>query len=224
MAHPKGLLMERLRKQGLSPEFRTANTGPDHEPTFLTDVVVNGEVLGTGQGGNKRESERLAAEEALAYLDRNPLGLEEVAPTKESGAKSKKGARAEGRNQSDRGDAKKKGDEAEGQKKAARGDGQTQSAKATGQKQSGRKGVTSDGPARDREEPRSADGPAADRFEGPWPVFEHLLAGVVEVAGARVDQDLEGEEARVAVRDFTLELYKELLEDLGDIVDVEDEE
>lgn len=170
MAHPKGLLMERLKKQGVEPEFRTANTGPEHEPTFLSDVVVNGEVYGTGQGNTKREAERLAAEEALAYIDRNPLELE--GPVQKP-ARSKTKSRSK--------------------------------------------------PKSAEEQPAAATSEAEERFDGPWPVFEHLLAGVVEVAGERVDESLTGEEARQAVRDFTLELYKELLEELGDVVEEDDE-
>jgi hypothetical protein len=154
MAHPKGLLMERLKKLGVGkPEFRTANTGPEHQPTFLSDVLVDGEVYGTGQGSNKREAERLAAEEALSFLERNPLELEPREP-----------------------------------------------------------------------EPAEHDDRPDGRFEGPWPVFEHLLATSLEVAHSRTDERLAGDEARAAVREFALELYKELLEDLGDVVEEADEE
>jgi len=70
MAHPKGVLLERAAKLGFErPEFRTEQTGPEHEPQFLSDVIVAGEVLGTGQGGSKRTAESRAAEEALAQLD-----------------------------------------------------------------------------------------------------------------------------------------------------------
>src|SRR5690606_41579057 len=70
MAHPKGVLWERAQKLGLErPEFRTARTGPEHEPVFITDVVLEGEVIGTGQGGSKRTAEKNAAEEALAALE-----------------------------------------------------------------------------------------------------------------------------------------------------------
>jgi ribonuclease-3 len=150
MAHPKGLLMERLKKLGLGqPEFRTANTGPDHQPTFLSDVLVAGDVYGTGQGATKREAERLAAEEALAFLERNPV-----------------------------------------------------------------QGVTYDETA--------AAGDEQAGFEGPWPVFEHLLATSLEVANERTDSRLAGNDARQAVREFALTLYKELLEDLGDVVEEEE--
>lgn len=60
---------------------------------------------------------------------------------------------------------------------------------------------------------------ADERFEGPWPVFEQVLASTIEAAERRIPGRLSGEEARVAIRDFSLELYKDLLEDLGDVVE-----
>ena len=67
MAHPKGLLIEKAQKLGLDrPEFDTAKTGPEHEPVFITDVVLDGEVIGTGQGRSKRESEKAAASELFS--------------------------------------------------------------------------------------------------------------------------------------------------------------
>ena len=150
MAHPKGLLIERLRRSGdLKPRFETVNTGPAHQPTFSSEVMVGEEIYGRGEGSTKREAERLAAEEALAFLERNPLALEETA----------------------------------------------------------------------EEAPEGVD----ERFEGPWPVFERLLAASLEIANERTDSRLSGDEAREAVRDFTLELYKDLLEDLGEVVEEEDE-
>lgn len=152
MAHPKGVLIERLQRAGLGrPEFRSERTGPDHQPTFLSDVLVDGQVLGTGQGGSKRESERRAAEEALSALEQG-------------------------------------GDEL---------------------------------PA----EPASL--PAAvrdDTFEGPWPVFESVLASTLQVADRRIPDHLRGEEARAAVLEFALSLYKDVLQDLGDVVEEEGDE
>jgi len=46
----------------------------------------------------------------------------------------------------------------------------------------------------------------------------------VTVAERRVFADLRGEDARVAIRDFALALYKELLLGLGEIEEVEEEE
>jgi ribonuclease-3 len=158
MAHPKGVLIERLQRSGQNrPEFRSERTGPDHQPTFLSDVLVDGQVLGTGQGANKREAERRAAEEALAALDRGG-----VVPESEASADP------------------------------------------------------------EPEEPRLDDAP----FEGPWPVFETVLAATLQVADRRIPDHLRGDEARTAVRDFALSLYKDVLQDLGDVVDdgLEDED
>lgn len=70
MQHPKNRLIERLKSLGLpAPKFDTRNTGPEHEPLFMSDVLVDGEVYGTGQGEKKRDAERKASEEALLYLD-----------------------------------------------------------------------------------------------------------------------------------------------------------
>lgn len=71
MIHPKAALIERLQKDGRGkPQFVTEREGPDHEPTFFARVKVQGKPFGEGRGGNKREAERRAAEEALVQLDR----------------------------------------------------------------------------------------------------------------------------------------------------------
>lgn len=59
-------------------------------------------------------------------------------------------------------------------------------------------------------------------FDGPWPVLEHVLAGSLAVAQARVPAHLYGDEAREAVAAFALTLYKDLLLNLGEIEEVED--
>lgn len=167
MAHPKGLLIEQAQKLGLKrPEFSTARSGPEHEPLFLTDVIVAGEVVGTGQGGSKREAERAAAEEALTTLANRADG----------GAKKRPARRT----------------------KAAAPKAETPS-------------------SREHEEPE------AEEFGGPWPMLEGVLAAALNVAERRVLADLRGDEALDAVRDFTLRLYKDLLADLGEVVEVEDD-
>ncbi|HKI56258.1 MAG TPA: putative dsRNA-binding protein [Trueperaceae bacterium] len=169
MAHPKGVLIERLQKAGQArPEFRSERTGPDHQPTFLSDVLVDGQVLGTGQGGSKREAERRAAEEALGALEQGG-----PAPVENGGA-----------------------DEPYGDQPYA--------------------------DEMDDAEPYADD--AELPFEGPWPVFESVLAGALQVADRRIPDHLRGDEARLAVRDFALALYKDVLQDLGDVVEEEDEE
>lgn len=164
MAHPKGMLIERLQQLGRgTPEFRSERSGPDHQPTFRSDVLIEGKIRGTGSGSSKREAERNAAEEALRSLGKS------AAPTSSAGS-----ARAESRS-------------GEQQVAAEHGD-------------------------------EFDDAP----FEGPWPLFETVLATAMQIAERRIADNLRGAEARVAVRDFSLELYKELLQDLGEVVDEDD--
>jgi len=69
MQQPKGTLIERCKQLGLGkPTFSTRNTGPEHEPTFVSEVRVGGEVYGVGHGSNKREAERRASAAALEAL------------------------------------------------------------------------------------------------------------------------------------------------------------
>lgn len=178
MAHPKGLLIERAQKLGLErPEFDTAKTGPEHEPAFITDVVLDGQVIGTGQGKSKREAEKQAAEEALAALDNGA----------ESSGGGRRGAAGSGR----------------GAAKPTRG-----------------RSAADDGDDGNDDETHEYDGP----FTGPWPMFDDLLASVVDVAERRVSADLRGDAALTAIRDFSLTLYKDLLSDLGELVDEDDDD
>ena len=145
MRHPKAALLERAQSEGRGkPTFETTRSGPEHEPVFSAEASLDGVVLGHGEGGNKREAERRAAESALVALDRAALNS------------------------------------------------------AT---------VTAD------------DTP----FDGPWPMFETVLAGALQVANARVPTELRGDAAREAVQAFTLTLYKGMLESLGDVVEDDDE-
>ncbi|HLR46894.1 MAG TPA: putative dsRNA-binding protein [Deinococcales bacterium] len=75
------------------------------------------------------------------------------------------------------------------------------------------------------EDRAAGDGESAEEdFEGPWPVFEELLSSIVDIADRRIPQQLTGEEARIAIRDFSLDLYRELLLDLGEIVEDDEED
>jgi hypothetical protein len=74
MSHPKAALVERLQAEGRGkPQFDTQRSGPDHEPLFTSHVVIQGTRYGTGEGGNKRDAERRAAEVALRALDQSAL-------------------------------------------------------------------------------------------------------------------------------------------------------
>jgi ribonuclease III len=63
-------------------------------------------------------------------------------------------------------------------------------------------------------EPNSTDDFEDD--EGPWPIFPEVLAKALEVANTRVDAGKRGEDAVREIGSLALELYKDLLEDLGD--------
>lgn len=43
-------------------------SGPDHRKLFLSDVSLNGEIIGSGSGKTKKEAEQAAAREALKKL------------------------------------------------------------------------------------------------------------------------------------------------------------
>jgi ribonuclease III len=152
MANPKGELLERTLREGLGKaDFKTRMTGPEHEPNFVTDVVVQGQTVGTGEGTTKKSAEKRAAEAAILYL-----------------------------NETDN---------------------------------------LSNIPS---EEP-SSDEPSSDEpFNGPYPIFDRVLAETLRVANNRVDIKLKGEVALEQVRELALKLYKETLLGLGEIVDADE--
>ena len=154
MAHPKSELVERCKDNGLSkPSYSTENTGSEHNTLFISEVSVDGVVIGEGQGKQKRSAEREAAKAGLAYLDEtdNRVG-EEDEEVRVS-------------------------------------------------------------------EPIDLDAP----FEGPWPIFPEVLSSSLTIANSRVNVGKTGQEAIDEVRNLTLSLYKEVLENLGEVVDLEDE-
>ncbi len=65
--NPKGVLQEILQAiSPLSPSYEIIDTeGPDHEKSFVAEVVWQGLSLGTGAGSSKKEAETAAASAAL---------------------------------------------------------------------------------------------------------------------------------------------------------------
>ena len=65
---PKSQLQELVQGQGkVSPVYRvTATEGPDHARRFTVEVLVDGQVVGVGEGRRKLDAERAAAEAGLA--------------------------------------------------------------------------------------------------------------------------------------------------------------
>ena len=53
------------------PSYRlVAETGPDHEKRFVTEITIEGKVLGRGEGKSKKQAEQEAARKALEGLQR----------------------------------------------------------------------------------------------------------------------------------------------------------
>jgi ribonuclease-3 len=55
---------------GRAPSYRIVSSdGPDHDRHFVVEVAVDGVVLGSGEGGSRREAETHAAEAALVRIE-----------------------------------------------------------------------------------------------------------------------------------------------------------
>lgn len=63
----KTVLQEKLQQNGdVSIEYKIINEyGPDHDKTFVAEVVFNGKVLASGEGKSKKSAEMQAAKKAL---------------------------------------------------------------------------------------------------------------------------------------------------------------
>jgi ribonuclease-3 len=66
----KSALQEFLQGRGQPPaEYRIAGaSGPDHQKTFVVEVVVNGACMASAEGSTKKEAEQRAARTALERL------------------------------------------------------------------------------------------------------------------------------------------------------------
>lgn len=67
---PKSVLQEWAQSLGYPPpKYQLISaTGPDHSKTFFVQVIVNKEVVGSGDGTSKQEAEKSAAEQALIKI------------------------------------------------------------------------------------------------------------------------------------------------------------
>ena len=70
------------------PEYRITEDGPDHAKTFTADVVVSGEVRGTGTGRSKKEAEARAAELAWKALSEAAEAAKSIDPVDDPGART----------------------------------------------------------------------------------------------------------------------------------------
>ena len=60
---PKTKLQELLKQAKIV--YQTSKSGADHKPTYKTNVFINDVKMGKGVGSNKRESEEMAANQAI---------------------------------------------------------------------------------------------------------------------------------------------------------------
>ncbi len=60
----KSMLLEYAQGRGMEPPVYNVlqESGPDHNKTYLVEVRLSGEVLGTGQGRSKKQAEQRAAQ------------------------------------------------------------------------------------------------------------------------------------------------------------------
>jgi ribonuclease III len=81
MMNPKGDLIDYCRTHGFGvPVFESQQEGPEHQPTFSCEVLIQDQVYATGAGRTKRDAEKLAASVALEVLRANPPEAGEDAP------------------------------------------------------------------------------------------------------------------------------------------------
>jgi ribonuclease III len=56
------------------PAYRiVAESGPDHDKFFVTEITIDGKILGKGEGRSKKQSEQQAAQRALKELQKSGL-------------------------------------------------------------------------------------------------------------------------------------------------------
>lgn len=64
----KTRLQEVLARTGRRPTYAVSGSGPDHDRRFRADAVIDGAVMGSGEGSSKKEAEQSAARAALERL------------------------------------------------------------------------------------------------------------------------------------------------------------
>ena len=67
-------------------------------------------------------------------------------------------------------------------------------------------------------------GDTLEPFNGPWPIFAEVLAASLNVAHARLNPTLTGPDAVSEVQALAVQLYKGTLEQLGEVVELDEDE
>jgi ribonuclease-3 len=75
-------ILQELASQDLRalPEYRIAESGPDHQKEFTATVYLAGKPWGNGVGRSKKEAEQQAAHEAYRRLSRRTVGTGSSSP------------------------------------------------------------------------------------------------------------------------------------------------
>jgi ribonuclease-3 len=74
----KTSLQELTADEGLGvPEYHVAESGPDHQKTFMASVKVGPRTYGAGEGRSKKEAEQKAAESAWTEIREQVLAAQE---------------------------------------------------------------------------------------------------------------------------------------------------
>ena len=64
---------------------------------------------------------------------------------------------------------------------------------------------------------------AQEPFNGPWPIFAEVLAASLNVAHARLNPTLTGPDAVNEVQALAVQLYKGTLEQLGEVIELDED-
>jgi ribonuclease-3 len=85
----KSILLEYAQGLGKGvPKYHVLEaSGPDHNKNFVIEVLIDGEIVGKGNGRNKKDAEQRAAQDAVEKIqsDNAPqYQLNDVTPTKDS--------------------------------------------------------------------------------------------------------------------------------------------
>lgn len=69
--NPKGVLQEITQcRWNMKPVYQVRETiGPPHSITYVVEVAINGQIIATGEGSNRKSAEMAAAEAAIAVIE-----------------------------------------------------------------------------------------------------------------------------------------------------------
>lgn len=64
------------KRYNLLPKYTIIETkGAEHEKIYVVGVLLNGKIIGIGEGKSKKEAEKIAAKEAIRFLEENEKNI-----------------------------------------------------------------------------------------------------------------------------------------------------